>query len=88
MCERALERTAALWPDLEVASEWVREAVEILNNADEADGPTVKTRYQDWIKRLTDRVPGSVWLGQVIEPFVKVTTHYAPHLFHCYDVPD
>lgn len=88
MCERALEQTASLWPDLEVAYDWVKEAVQILNNDDQADGQTVKARYQDLINRLTELTPDSAWLGEVIEQFVKVTASYEPHLFHCYDVAD
>ena len=88
LCERALEQTASLWPDLEVAYDWVKEAVQILNNDDQADGQTVKARYQGFIKRLTELTPDSAWLGEVIEQFVKVTASYEPHLFHCYDVAD
>ena len=88
MLQRALEQTASRWPDLEVAYEWVKAAVQILNNDDQADGQTVKAHYQGLIHRLTELTPDSAWLGEVIEQFVKVTASYEPHLFHCYDVAD
>lgn len=88
MLQRALERTAALWPDLEAAYQWVREAVGILNNETQADGATVKACYQALLQRLRAQAPASAWLGQVIEQFVKVTASYEPQLFHCYDVAD
>ena len=88
LLQRALEQTAALWPELEIAYDWVKEAVAILNNADEADGSTVKARYQALIKRLTELTPDSTWLREVIEQFVKVTARYEPYLFHCYEVAD
>jgi hypothetical protein len=88
MLTGALERTAALWPEVEVASEWVKTAVRILNNEDHADGATVKARYQALRDRLSDEAGASPWLGQVVQQFVKVTASYEPHLFHCYDVPD
>jgi hypothetical protein len=73
---------------VEVASEWVKAAVRILNNEDGADGATVKARYQTLRDRLTDEAGTSPWLGQVVQQFVKVTASYEPYLFHCYDVPD
>lgn len=67
-----------------MASDWVKEAVGILNNADKADGATVKARYEALLKRLTESAPASAWRGRVIEQFVKVTASYEPQLFHCY----
>jgi hypothetical protein len=85
---RALEKTAALWPELEGASGWLKTAVDILNNADELDSQTVKNRYQALLEQMLNQAQSSVWLAQVVKHFSKVTRSYWPDLFHCYDVVD
>jgi hypothetical protein len=83
-----LEKTAALWPELEVASDWLKTAVDILNNEDELDSQTVKSHYQALLKQMLKQAEPSQWLGQVVKQFTKVTRSYWPDLFHCYDVAD
>lgn len=83
-----MEQTAALWPELEVASGWLKKAVHILNNEDELDTQTVKTRYQALLEEMLEQSKPSQWLGQVVQQFTKVTRSYWPGLFHCYDVLD
>jgi len=85
---RALEKTAPLWPELKVASGWLKTAVDILNNADELDSQTVKNRYQALLGQMLKQAEASQWLGPVVEHFSKVTRRYWPDLFHCYDVAD
>lgn len=88
MLRRALEKTAALWPELKVASGSLKTAVDILNNEDELDSQTVKRRYQVLLEQMCKQAESSQWLGQVVKHFSKVTRSYWPDLFHCYDVAD
>lgn len=88
LLERGLEQTAALWPELEVASGWLKKAVHILNNKDELDTQTVKTRYQTLLEEMLEQSKLSQWLSQVVKQFTKVTRSYWPGLFRCYDVLD
>lgn len=82
MLERALERTASLWPEVRQGAQWLGQAVTILDNADGASARTVKLRYQRWLRKLersaTPQAP--------VRHFVKVTRSYGDDLFHCYDV--
>lgn len=88
MLERGLEQTAAWWPELEVASGWLKQAVRILNNDDAQPAQTVKDRYQALVTQMHEQAQPSQWLGQVVKQFAKVTDRYGPDLFHCYDVAD
>lgn len=88
MLHRALERTSALWPALEVASGWLEEAVRILNNESQQDVQTVKRRYLALLKQMRRQAGASPWLRQVSEHFCKVTRSYWSNLFHCYEVAD
>lgn len=88
MIQRAQQTTAELWSELEQADRWVKQAVDILANADHAAGSTVRRRYQGLIKQIGQFTPTTEWLDKVIETFVKVTASYQPHLFHCYDIAD
>ena len=88
LLERGLEQTAALWPELEVASGWLKKAVHILNNEAQLPGQVVKTRYQALLEQMLKQAPSSPWLGQVVKHFIKITRSYWPGLFPCYDVAD
>lgn len=90
MLGRALERTAALWPDVELGASWVQGASAILANVDKAPAEVVAERYQDWASLLAQEsgnVRLSGLLRQAAAHFVKVTSGYGPGLFHCYGIP-
>lgn len=91
MLHRALERTAFLWPDVELGASWVRDAAAMLANADGAPADVVVGRYQQWISQLEQgsHDPGlSDALRKAALHFTKVTRGYGLELFHCYRIPD
>jgi hypothetical protein len=88
LLQRGLEQTAAAWPELEVAADWLKKAVRILNNADERTSQQVKARYRALLAQMRKQAKSSPWLAQVVKQFIKVTRSYWPGLFHCYDVVD
>ena len=73
---RGLDATAALWPDVRVASGWVHRAAHVLNN--DQDGAAVVTRHRAKAGALT----------AAVDHFLKVSRSYWPGLFHCYNIPD
>jgi hypothetical protein len=84
---RGLERTAALWPDIERAYAWVHQVAHILNNHDEDSAVIVRRRF-DGLLAATHRHRGKAGtLADAIGRFRKVTRSYRPGLFHCYAVP-
>lgn len=89
MLGRALERTAVLWPDVELGASWVHGASAILANVDELPAEEVAERYQDWTSRLAN-ASGDASLSHLLREaaahFVKVTNGYGPDLFHCYRI--
>ena len=88
---RALERTAPLWPDIERAAQWVRQATAILDNPGKCSANTVEQRYSAWLDRLEDDCGAQAMsdsLRTAAQHFVKVSRSYGDDLFHCYDMPD
>lgn len=88
---RALERTAPLWPDIERAAQWVREATAILDNPDQCCANTVRQRYWAWVAQLEhegSQEAMSDSLRKAAQHFAKVTRSYGADLFHCYDMPN
>ncbi len=71
-----------------MASGWLKKAVQILNHADQLNASAVKARYRALLKQMFHQARASQWLRQVVKQFIKVTRHYWPDLFHCYDVPE
>ena len=88
MIGRGLERTAALWPDIECAYGWVHRAAHILNNAAGEDATKVQRRFDGLVAAITRHCAKAGSLAGAIEHFGKVTRSYRPGLFHCYAVPD
>ena len=77
-----------MWPELEVASGWLKKAVHILNNDDQLNASAVKARYRALLKQMFKQARSSQWLRQVVKQFTRVTRSYWPDLFHCYDVAE
>lgn len=90
MLDRALERTAALWPEVELGASWVQGASSILANTEGLSADLVAQRYQAWIGRLEQESSDTSLSGavrQAASHFIKVTRGYGPDLFHCYRIP-
>lgn len=84
---RALERTADLWPEVELGASWVHGASAILANADGLSAELVSERYLDWTEHLQAGAANrSTVLREAAAHFVKVTYSYGPDLFHCYSI--
>jgi hypothetical protein len=87
LIERALEQTAALWPDIERVYPWVHKAAHILNNHEAEDAVTVQRRFDGLLGAMTRHRDSAGSLSGAIDHFRKVTRSYRPGLFHCYAVP-
>lgn len=84
----ALDRTAALWPEVELGASWVRGASAILANPDALPAGLVSERYFDWVEQLQICAANrSTALREAAAHFVRVTYSYGPDLFHCYSIP-
>jgi hypothetical protein len=90
LLRRGLEETAALWPAVREAYEWVHRAARILKNEDQLPGKAVRRRLVQLLVRMrraaaTTEEP-SVRAG--LKQFLKVTKSYWPGLFPCYESAD
>ena len=83
-----MERTAALWPDIERTYGWVHRAAHILNNRDEEDASVVRRRFGGLVAAMHRHRDKAGALADAVGHFCKVTRSYRPGLFHCYAVPD
>lgn len=78
-----------MWPDVEQAGQWIREAAAILDNPDQTAGSVVRHRYECWLEQLDwqCRQPDmSCSLRAAGQHFLKVSRSYGADLFHCYDI--
>ncbi len=87
---KGLEATAASWPDVRSAYEWVRRASSILANQAGLDAAGVRARYEDLIAETTREAGCRQATGRcaAVGHFLKVTRSYWPGLFACYDAAD
>jgi hypothetical protein len=90
LLRRGLEETAALWPAVREAYQWVHRAARILKNEDQLPGKTVRRRLVQLLVRMrraaaTTEEP-SVQAG--LKQFLKVTKSDWPGLFPCYESAD
>jgi hypothetical protein len=84
---RGLERTAALWPDIERAYAWVHQVAHILNNHDEDSAVIVRRRFDGLLAAMHRHRGKAGTLADAIGHFRKVACSYRPGLFHCYTLP-
>ena len=82
-----MERTGALWPDVERAYAWVHTAARILENTAGEEANTVRRRFDGLTAALRRHRALAGTLEPAIAHFIKVTRSYRPGLFHCYAVP-
>jgi hypothetical protein len=84
---RGLDATAALWPDIRVASGWVHRAAHVLNNDDQDGAAVVKRRLQGLLGAMTRHHAPAGSLLSAVDHFLKVSRSYWPGLFHCSRCP-
>ena len=85
----ALERTVALWPEVEQGASWVHNAAVILANTDQAPAELVSGRYWNWVTQLErdcNKPTVSDTLREAACHFIRVTHGYGADLFHCYGI--
>jgi hypothetical protein len=84
LIDRALAETAALWPPVAEAFDWVFRTAHILGDIGAA-GDLVRARLAGLVGAMADTLDGP--LAAAKRHFLKVTASYGPGLFWCYDVP-
>jgi hypothetical protein len=84
MIARGLAETAALWPGIAEAYDWVFRAAHILGD-ECAPGGLVRDRLGELVRAMAGTLGGP--LAAAKAHFRKVTLSYGPGLFWCYDVP-
>ncbi len=84
MIARGLAETAALWPGIAEAYDWVFRTAHILGD-ECAAGDLVRDRLAGLTGAMAGTLTGP--LGPAKKHFLKVTASYEPGLFWCYDVP-
>lgn len=87
LCE-ALERTRALWPEVERGYRWVHAAAKLLKNEAGSSGKHVRRRLAGLLGAIAAHQPRTGKLAAAMTHFRKVSGSYWPGLFHCYDVAD
>lgn len=82
---QALEATAELWEPIRRAYRWVREAAQVLANAQQRERAEVQEAFVRILRSIgvTKRHCGP--LEAALSHFLKVTRSYRSGLFHCYD---
>jgi hypothetical protein len=84
LIDRGLTETAALWPPIAEAYDWVFRSAHILGDTFAA-GDLVRDRLAGLTAAMTDTLAGPLEAAK--RHFLKVTASYWPGLFWCYDVP-
>ena len=87
MIARALERTAALWPDVEYAYRFVHAVAHWLGNPHEESAVMVRRRVNGVLGAMQRHRLKAGSLAGALDHFQKVTRSYRPGLFHTYAVP-
>jgi hypothetical protein len=71
---------------LQKTSQLVRQAAQILANAQQHSGAQVRTQYLAFVTHLQEQQADLGPLGEAIAHFCQLTHNFAPGLFQCYDV--
>jgi hypothetical protein len=85
---QALERTAALWPDVECAYRFVHAVAHGLGNPQEESATMVRRRVNGVLGAMQRHRAKAGTLAGALDHFQKVTRSYRPGLFHTYAVAD
>jgi hypothetical protein len=88
MIGRALERTAALWPDVEQAYRFVHAVAHWLGNPHDESAALVRRRVDGVLGAMQRHRSRAGTLAEALDHFRKVMRSYRSGLFHTYAVPD
>jgi hypothetical protein len=84
---RALERTAALWPDVEQAYRFVHAVAHWLGNPHDESAALVRRRVDGVLGAMQRHRSRAGTLAEALDHFQKVMRSYRSGLFHTYAVP-
>jgi hypothetical protein len=87
LLSRGLQATAALWPALLAALAWVHQAASVLANHDAQPAAQVQDRYQALLTQMAAGREAAGPLAPAVDHFLRVSSRYAPGLFHTYTLP-
>jgi hypothetical protein len=83
--QKALEQTAALWPVVRTAYDWVKRVAEILSKTPGLDANGVRRRFRALLGAMARNQNRSTpTLPAMLAHFRQVPHSYWPGLFHCY----
>ena len=85
---RALERTAALWPDVEQVYRFVHAVAHWLGNPQDESAALVRRRVDGVLGAMQRHRSRAGTLAEALDHFRKVMRSYRSGLFHTYAVPD
>ena len=86
--QRGLTRTAALWPEIRIAYDWVHQAAHLLANHDACDVFALRRAYRTLLAEMAQQRETAGFLGTVVSTFLRVTRSYWVGLFACYQTLD
>jgi Transposase, Mutator family len=90
LLRRGLEETAALWPPVREAFQWVKRVSRLLKNPEQLPARVVRRRLVQLLSRMrraaaTTALPS---VGTGLRHFLKVSKSYWSGLFRCYETPE
>jgi hypothetical protein len=90
LLRRGLEETAALWPPVRQAYQWVKRVARILKNEEGLPAKKVRRRLVQLLVRMRQAAAttGEPSVRAELRQFLKVTKSYWPGLFRCYESAD
>lgn len=88
MIDRASDRTAALWPDVEYASQFVHAVAHGLGNPHEESAAMARRRVNGVLGSMQRRRAKARTPAGAFDHFPKITRSYHSGLFQAYAVPD
>ena len=87
LIDRGPDATAAFWPSIRKAFDWVHRAAHILGVGG-SDAATARRQLGGLLGAMARHRDAVGPLASAVDHFVKVSRSYWPGLFHCNDVAD
>jgi hypothetical protein len=86
LLRRGLEETAALWPPVRAAYQWVRRVSRLLENKAQRSAQNIRRQLSRLLTQIRQAAAQTreASVGEQLRWFVKVTKSYRPGLFSCY----
>ena len=83
---KGLAATAAEWPALRIAYDWVHRAAKALENEAAVPPAEVRGRLDAVLAEMRRDAASVGALAPAVRHFLKVSASYWPGLFHCYEI--